>query len=180
MEYLDFKGDHSYNYRQLKFKGNILLASFNIMSFGRPSRKDDLVQLCFLLLSIMKQFDIVKLDTSNMNSIEYFRYVTKLKRDLTLDDYCHSPKSRELRPFMDEVWKLEYEEEPNYDKLKFLLANILLQQNVVPKNNLVDLESKEDVGNKDFDDLDILEVAEERCKPEIKENSIKNKDTQIK
>ena len=107
-----------------------------------------------------------------MNSIEYFRYVTKLKRDLTLDDYCHSPKSRVLRPFMDEVWKLEYEEEPNYDKLKFLLANILLQQNVVPKNNLVDLESKEDEGIKDFDDLDILEVAEERCKPEIKENSI--------
>lgn len=37
---------------------------------------------------------------------------------------------------MTEVWGLKYEEEPNYDKLKFLLVNMLLSKNVVPKMNL--------------------------------------------
>lgn len=54
------------NHAQKKFKGNIVLASHNVMNFGRPSRKDDLVSLFYLLLQLMNDFDIIKIGTSNL------------------------------------------------------------------------------------------------------------------
>lgn len=42
MKYMDKQGYHSFNTKQVKFKGNIILASPNVINFGRPSRKDDL------------------------------------------------------------------------------------------------------------------------------------------
>jgi hypothetical protein len=63
--------------------------------------------------------------------------VLAIKEELTIDEYCHSPDSKLLRPFIEEVWGLQYEEKPNYGKLKFLLVNILLSSDDVPKMNLL-------------------------------------------
>ena len=98
------------------------------MNFGRPSRKDDLINLIYLLLSLNNDFEIVKLDTDHLTLLEYFKHVITLKREMTIDDYCNSSDAKLLRPFITEVWGLSYEEEPNYDKLKFLLSKILLDQ----------------------------------------------------
>ena len=67
MEYLDQEGTHILNHIKLnKFKGNTVLASANAMQFGRPSRKDDLTSLVYLLLSLSKEFEVVKQDVSHM------------------------------------------------------------------------------------------------------------------
>jgi hypothetical protein len=50
----------------MKFKGNLINASLSVMNFGRPSRKDDMISLCNILLSLNDFFDIVKEDTSHM------------------------------------------------------------------------------------------------------------------
>ena len=42
--------EHFQNSKQKIFIGYIKLASKNVMKFGRPSRKDDLQSLCYLLL----------------------------------------------------------------------------------------------------------------------------------
>jgi serine/threonine protein kinase len=114
LEYLDHDGKHFSNSSQNKFKGNTIIASSNVMKFGRPSRKDDLISLIYLVLSLTREFEVVKEDVSHMGQIEYFNYVLSLKEELTIDDYCHSPGSRILKPFISEVWALKYEEKPDY------------------------------------------------------------------
>jgi hypothetical protein len=37
-----------------------------------------------------------------------------------------------LAPFVEEIYKLKFSDEPNYSKLKFLLTQVLLQQDVIP------------------------------------------------
>lgn len=66
-EYLDCDGEHFKNSNQSKFKGNTILASLNVMKFGRPSRRDDLMSLIYLVLSLNKDFEVVKTDISHMN-----------------------------------------------------------------------------------------------------------------
>ena len=51
---------------------------------------------------------------------------------MTIDDLCLTSDLEILRPFITEVWDIEYTEEPNYNKLKFMLVSILLENNVVP------------------------------------------------
>jgi hypothetical protein len=65
--------------------------------------------------------------------------VLSLKEELAIEDYCHSPDSKLLKPFIEEVWGLQYEEKPNYGKLKFLLVNILLNNDDLPKMNLLEV-----------------------------------------
>ena len=61
---------------------------------------------------------------------------------------------------MDEVWALSYEEEPNYNKLQFILTNILLNQNKVPQGNI------EDWDDQLFDNFADIKVSNEYHKSE--------------
>jgi hypothetical protein len=65
-----------------------------------------LTSLIYLVLSLLKEFEVVKQDVSHMTSIEYFKHVVSLKEVLTIEEYCHSPDSRILKPFISEVWGL--------------------------------------------------------------------------
>ena len=137
MEYLDPEGNHILNHIKLrKFKGNTIIASVNAMQFGRPSRKDDLISLAYLLLTLSEEFEVVRQDASHMGELDFFRHVLNLKKTLTIEDYCHSPDSRLFRPFISEVWGLQYEEKPDYEKLKFTLVGILLGNDILPTGNL--------------------------------------------
>jgi serine/threonine protein kinase len=79
LEYMDHNGKHTSNNQQNKFKGNSILASANVMKFERPSRRDDLLSLVYLILSLLKEFEVVKEDISHMTQIEYFKHVLALK-----------------------------------------------------------------------------------------------------
>ena len=107
------------------------------MKFGRPSRKDDLISLAYLILMLSNDLWFFKYDISHLTQIEYFYYVRSLKEELTIDDYCCSPESKLLKPYITEVWGLNYEEKPDYGTLKFMLVNILLNNDVLPNINLL-------------------------------------------
>ena len=68
---------------------------------------------------------------------------------MTIDDLCLTSDLDILKPFIAEVWQLKYSEEPNYNKLKFMLVSILLDKNVVPIMNLLDIkeDDEENVNN---------------------------------
>jgi hypothetical protein len=51
---------------------------------------------------------------------------------MTIDDLCLTSDLEILKPFIAEVWELKYSEEPNYNKLKFMLVSILVENNAVP------------------------------------------------
>ena len=64
LEYMNSDDIHMDNTHQTKFKGNFILSSYNVLNFGRPSRKDDLISLGYLFLYQMGDIDIFKNDTS--------------------------------------------------------------------------------------------------------------------
>ena len=47
-------------------------------------------------------------------------------------DICPSYESRLLLPFVEEIYSLTFNEEPNYNKLHFLLAKVLMDSNLIP------------------------------------------------
>ena len=95
-EIYDFEGNHIQNLKRTTFKGNIVLASHNVMNFMQASRKDDLVSLVYLILSLNDDFKIIKIDTAHMQPLEYFKHVASLKKEITVEEYCTSPEAKLL------------------------------------------------------------------------------------
>ena len=48
------------------------------------------------------------------------------------EELCISDESRKLLPFISEIYKLSYGEEPNYSKLNFILVKELMVMNISP------------------------------------------------
>lgn len=52
-KYLDAEGEHLPNLVQRVFRGNVIFASKNLFNLDTPSRRDDLISLCYLLLYLI-------------------------------------------------------------------------------------------------------------------------------
>ena len=55
-------GDHLEITQQREFKGNILFASLNALNFDLTTRKDDLISLCYLFLTMLNGGDFPLID----------------------------------------------------------------------------------------------------------------------
>ena len=53
MKYADEDGKHLKNMEMDKFCGNLIFASENVLDFNRPSRRDDLIMLCYFLIYLL-------------------------------------------------------------------------------------------------------------------------------
>ena len=120
------------------------------MNFGRPSRQDDMISLCYFLLH-MGDPNLFK--TSHLTVMEQFEHLKNLKKEMTPAIYCITSKTKQFLPFISEVWGLQYEEEPNYNKLKFLLTKILLENDV----NLNDIQGQDQIIIANFEDLQVAD-----------------------
>ena len=67
-EYLDENGNHILKDEMEYFRGNLLFASLSTLNFNRPSRKDDLISFCYLLLFLINGCEL-PLFKSYCNSI---------------------------------------------------------------------------------------------------------------
>ena len=65
------------------------------------------------------------------NSDEFIN-IGKGKLNMSPEEICPSAESRELVPFVKEIYSLGFNEEPNYNKLNFLLAKVLMNSNLAP------------------------------------------------
>jgi serine/threonine protein kinase len=52
-KYIDNNGVHKPMHQMKEFKGNLIFASTSVVSFNRPSRKDDLISLSYFLLFLL-------------------------------------------------------------------------------------------------------------------------------
>ena len=69
-------------------------------------------------------------DNENMsNNSDEFMQIGQLKLQMAPRDLCPSYESKQLLPFVEEIYGMRFEEEPNYSKLNFLLAKILMNHN---------------------------------------------------
>jgi hypothetical protein len=53
IKYTDEDGNHLENTEMGKFCGNLIFASLDVLKFNRPSRKDDLIMLCYFLIYLL-------------------------------------------------------------------------------------------------------------------------------
>ena len=71
-----------------------------------------------------------------MSKKRKFRYIKSCKLNLTPLDLCgtkeSSPVTHKLFDFVEEVMSIDFDETPNYNKLRFLLTRALLDVGRVP------------------------------------------------
>ena len=58
----------------------------------------------------------------------------KMKQTYTPQLLCQSDEAKRMLEFVQNIFDLEYEECPNYDKLRFMLLKIMLEVNQTPNN----------------------------------------------
>ena len=113
----------------MPFKGNLIFSSKNAFGEVSLSRRDDFISLIYFLIfcfdSNIHWFDHTRELAGQYEDISRYKILTKP------DQLCHG-KSRCLLPLASYVYKLNFKDEPNYDKMKFLLEKELLEMNYVP------------------------------------------------
>ena len=61
-----------------------------------------------------------------------FHYVRELKCNSTPKQFCYGKRIEIFGDILEEAYSYEYEEEPNYGKLKFMLKSLLLNSGYIP------------------------------------------------
>lgn len=100
-----------------------MFASKNAHNFSKISRRDDLISLVYLLIYL--------LDVGRLNFIDYCRdnenieIVGKIKSKMGCSELCgnsmEESRAYSIKEFVIEAMSYEFTDEPNYDKLRFLL-----------------------------------------------------------
>ena len=111
--------------------------TFNMLT---QSRRDDLISLCYFLLYLVDG-DLAFLQKEQEQEAESvlaewkqeeFNRIKQLKNALAPEAICESEEGQRLLPFVKEIFALQFEERPNYDKLRFMLIKALLDINETP------------------------------------------------
>jgi len=115
----------------------MLFASKYAFEFTTTSRRDDLISLCYLLVYFIDESMLSFIDgVVGMSKKEKFKYIRNCKLAMTCQELCgtasENPETHKLLAFVEEVMGLAYAEEPNYNKLRFLLTKALLDAGSVP------------------------------------------------
>jgi hypothetical protein len=93
------------------------------------SRRDDIISLVYLLIYLVDS----KLPWINREVPEagMYRYISKFKRERQLQEFL-TDKSKMMQPLLQIANLLEFDEKPDYRKMKFLLQKIQLDRDYLP------------------------------------------------
>lgn len=124
----------SFDKQPFSFSGNFLYASHNAFQIDNRNpnpltRRDDLISLAYMLTSLIQ--DDLEWTRSVNRYISNYNKVGLIKRQLTPEKVCQN-QAHLLLSFVQEVFEIEYYEEPCYSKLKFMLVSVLLNQGISP------------------------------------------------
>ena len=94
-----------------------------------------MISLVYLLLYLVDG-DLIflfKEGDAKKTQKEEFAYIRKMKNSIKIDELAGcSEEAQRLIPFIEDIFKIRFDQEPNYDKLKFHLIKILLDLNETP------------------------------------------------
>lgn len=128
----DTFGRHIPFRERVPFSGNLLFASKNAFRQVEQSRRDDLISLVYLVIFFV-QGELGWMKNLKSTDPLFFQKVAKIKQNLNSKTLCTGP-AKGLEAFCDEVFSYEFEDTPNYSKIKHMLACFLLVHNVQPDN----------------------------------------------
>jgi hypothetical protein len=100
----------------------MMFASKNVSNMKTASRRDDLISLCYLLTYLVDG------DLPYIHDMK-FDEINERKNKLTTRQLCNSPEGSRLFPFVNEIFKLKFEERPNYERLRTHLITTLSEIN---------------------------------------------------
>ena len=122
--YLDADGKHVQMQRASKFMGSMLFASRNAFLMKTCSRRDDLISLCYCLIFFldMKNLRIIE-NVNNESVVAQFKHIQKMRSRQSVDDLCRSEPTKDLREFVGQIFRLKYDEQPDYDNLTRILVS---------------------------------------------------------
>jgi casein kinase 1 len=134
--YIDDQGQHVPRKQTNIFKGNLVFGSKNAFKGQSLSRRDDLISLAYLLIYLVDG-DLLFMQGEGSSEDEpdqatEFKNIGLKKVKMTPEELCITDESRKLLPFISEIYKLSYGEEPNYSKLNFILVKELMLMNMSP------------------------------------------------
>ena len=69
-KYLDSHGKHIKEETLDRFRGNIIFASLPQLQFSATSRRDDLISLCYLLVYLINNGQLLGMDTTGELGLE--------------------------------------------------------------------------------------------------------------
>lgn len=129
--YLKENGEHIPFERDVPFKGNVIFSSKNAFDQLSLSRRDDIISLMYFIIfcvnSNQSWIDNVRPISDQFEEIAKYKINTKAK------DFCNK-QTNFLYPLLKYSYRLEFEERPDYEKMKFLLKKILLERDYLPDN----------------------------------------------
>jgi hypothetical protein len=134
--YLTDDGQHKPREKNNVFVGNLVFASKNAFKGSSLSRRDDLMSLCYVMLYLLDG-DLVFMANEGESSEEFdnqkeLQIIGSKKVKMTPEELCVSEESAKLIPFLKEVYALGYYDEPDYNKLRFLLVKELINMDITP------------------------------------------------
>ena len=113
-----------------KFQGNFAFSSKNAFREISLSRRDDLISLAYLLCYFYTgKFPFVKHD---LPLLEQINLIKKKKNKYKPKKFCSKYKCEFLLEYTEAVYKLKFDEEPDYKYLKFIFQKNLMDNNTVP------------------------------------------------
>ena len=120
--YLEENGAHIEEGSQAG-EGNVAFASVTSLQNQRISRRDDLFSL-YLVLVYLRTGKIPGGTSSILRCRNDF---IKLRLNTDPLDYCDNDDCRFLKQFFLEIAFTQFKQEPNYGRLRYLLAECLIQ-----------------------------------------------------
>jgi len=131
--FLDKKGRHIPQPKKVNFKGSISYCSLNLLEKQYPSRRDDIESLIYVVLFLLNGQLPWHDGAQKLKGQERLNYVIKTKQELSILEYGQDlPKS--IIKSYKYVRRLKYDQEPNYDQIKYFLLKDLEQRGFVLSN----------------------------------------------
>ena len=102
------------------FRGNLMFSSPNSFLFLTTSRRDDLLSLCYMLVYLLNEGRIPKVELDEaLETNDNYRKICEAKAGHTLKDLCNENNgTADLFGFFQECFSYQYEDEPRYGKLR--------------------------------------------------------------
>ena len=95
------------------------------MNYRVTSRKDDLISMCYVLVYLCHGGQLLGIHAKpKLTEDECFELTIKAKRVSTIDNLCFE-NSECLNDFLVKIFKMEFDEAPDYAKLKLMLTSAL-------------------------------------------------------
>ena len=121
------------------FRGNLAYASANALQMKTTSRRDDLQSLFFLLYHLITGRIFGVPDTPGTQlppgAKDTIKGIIKARSNIDSQIFAAENRTKGLVEFAAYVFNLQYDEEPNYNKISFLFMKNLLDLNLTPSND---------------------------------------------